>query len=186
MRVLQDKALRRAGIVLAGALVLAIPAQAPAAEDSILHLSGIQGESTNEHFLNDIDVANWSWAADRSSGAAKATTHDITITKRVDRASPALLQRLYSGQTITDGALINRTVSADPITFLKFCFTGLRVTSVKVSGEEEANEEVSFSFATLVEKYTQQNGDGSAGQSFTFGWDLLKYLQLSQTTQDAC
>ena len=188
MRVLQEKALRCAGIVLAGALVLAIPAQASAANNLFLELNGIQGESNTQGFENDIVISDWGWAADRSSGAAKATTHDITLTKSVDNASPALLQRLYSGQAITDGAIMNRTTGAQPFTWLKFCFTGLRVTSVEVKGGEDgsATENVSFSFATLVERYTQQASDGSAGQSLTFGWDLVKYLQLSQTTQTAC
>ena len=188
MNGLWGKAVRRSVIVVAGAVALAVPAQAPAATDAFLHLNGIQGESNTLGFENDISVVDWSWGADRASGAAKASTHDITIKKNVDRSSPALLQRLYSGQAIADGALINRKAGQQPFVFLKFCFTNLRVTSVDLAGpgDEGVEETVSFSFGSLVEKYTQQASDGSAGSSFTFGWDLMKYLQLSSATQDAC
>jgi hypothetical protein len=45
-------------------------------------------------------------------------------------------------------------------------------------------EDVSFTFATLVEKYTQDTGGG--GSDFTFGWDLMRYVQLGSATQNAC
>ena len=87
---------------------------------------------------------------------------------------------------ITSGS--TRKVGAEPFVFLKFCFTNLRVTSVNLAGpgDEGVEETVSFSFGSIVEKYTQQAADGSAGPSFTFGWDLVKYVQLGNATQDAC
>jgi hypothetical protein len=36
----------------------------------------------------------------------------------------------------------------------------------------------------LVEKYTQDTGGG--GSDFTFGWDLMRYVQLGSATQNAC
>jgi type VI secretion system secreted protein Hcp len=188
MNGLWGKAVRRSVIVVAGAVALAVPAQAPAATDAFLHLDGIQGESNVEGFANDIEVFDWTWGANRASGAAKASTKEITLKKNVDRSSPALLQRLYSGQTIANGALSTRKGGEQPFVFLKLCFTNLRVTSVDLAGpgDEGVEETVSFSFGSLVEKYTQQGETGGAGNSFTFGWDLVKYLQLSSATQDAC
>jgi type VI secretion system secreted protein Hcp len=187
MNGLWGTAVRRSVIVLAGAVALAVPAQAPAATDAFLHLNGIPGESNVVGFANDIEVFSWTWGAS-SSGAAKASTRDVTLKKHVDRSSPALLQKLYSGQTIADGSLSTRKAGAQPFVFLKFCFTNVRMTSVNLTGpgDEGAEETVSFSFGSIVEKYTQQAETGGAGPSFTFGWDLVKYLQLSTATQDAC
>jgi type VI secretion system secreted protein Hcp len=188
MNGLWGKAVRRSVTLVAGAVALAVPVQAPAATDAFLHLNGIPGESNVEGFANDIDVSEWTWGADRASGAAKASTDGITVKKFVDRSSPALLQKLYSGQAIADGSLSTRKGGEQPFVFLKFCFTNLRVTSVDLAGpgDEGVQETVSLSFGSIVEKYTQQDTGGGAGNSFTFGWDLMKYLQLSGATQDAC
>jgi type VI secretion system secreted protein Hcp len=188
MNGLWGKAVRRSVTVVAGAVALAVPAQAPAATNTFLHLNGIQGESNVEGFANDIEVFDWTWGASRASGAAKASTQEITLKKFVDRSSPALLQKLYSGQAVADGSLSTRKAGEQPFVFLKFCFTNLRVTSVELAGpgDEGVQETVSFSFGSFVEKYTQQDETGGAGNSFRFGWDLMKYLQLSSATQDAC
>ena len=187
MNGLWGKAVRRSVIVVAGAVALAVPAQAPAATNTFLHLNGIPGESNVEGFVGDIEVFDWTWGAS-SSGGAKASTQDVTLKKLVDRSSPALLQKLYSGQTIADGSLSTRKGGEQPFVFLKFCFTNLRVTSVELAGpgDEGVQETVSFSFGSFVEKYTQQADTGGAGQIFRFGWDLVKYLQLSSAAQEAC
>lgn len=139
-------------------------------------------------FVNDIQIGDYSWGASRAVGASKAATKDFTVKKNVDRSSTALLQNLYSGRAIPDGSLVTRKAGEQPFVFLRFCFTNLRVTAVDLSGpgDEGPQETVSFSFGSIVEKYTQQANDGSAGSSFTFGWDLLRNLQLGSSTQNSC
>jgi type VI secretion system secreted protein Hcp len=170
MRVLQGKAVRRSLIVVAGAVALAVPAQAPAATNSYLQLDGIQGESTGEGFPGAIDVKDWSWGASKQGAAAKATTKELTVKKDVDKSSPTLLQKLYNNQTIRNGSLtVTKSDGESSSNFLVLCFGNMRVTAVDLANSEETPEEtVSFNFTSIAER--------EAASSFTFGWDLMRYV----------
>ena len=174
------RVLRRAAIVLVCAFALAVPAQASAAVDMFLDLEGIQGESRDAQFPNTIDVLAWSWGASRSKDR-RANFQDISLTKYIDKSSPALMEKLVTGGTIANGSLRNRRAGATPLVFLRLCFTGLRVSAISTGGsggEDRLTENVTLNYATIIQKYTLQKADGSAGDSFQFGWDLVRQLQF--------
>jgi len=171
--------LRRAAIVLVCAFALAVPAQASAAVDMFLDLDGIEGESRDMQFRDTIDVLAWSWGASRKDKAVNF--QDISFTKYIDRSSPALMQNLATGGTIANGSLRVRKAGENPLVYLRLCFTGIRVSSISQGGsggEDRLTENVTFNFATVVERYTQQSATGVAGPSFRFGWDLVQRLQF--------
>jgi type VI secretion system secreted protein Hcp len=124
----------------------------------------------------------------RSASKSKdkpANLQDISFTKWLDKSSPALMQKLVTGGTIASGSLRVRKAGEKPIVFLRMCFTGIRVSSVSTGGsggEDRLTENVTFNFATVIERYTEQKADGTAGQSFSFGWDLVRQLQFGQPT----
>ena len=68
--------------------------------------------------------------------------------------------------------------------FLRYCFTGVRITSFSQRAGEDSrvSEDISFSYATIVQSYTQQDAGGGQGTVFFKGWDLLRNLQF----QGAC
>ena len=174
------RVLRRTAIVLVCAFALAVPAQASAAVDMFLDLDGIQGESRDAQFPNTIDVLAWSWGASRERDKP-VNVQGISLTKYIDRSSPALMQRLAIGGTISNGSLRVRKAGENPLVYLRLCFTGIRVSAISTGGsggEDRLTENVTLNFATVIERYTQQSATGVAGPSFRFGWDLVQRLQF--------
>jgi type VI secretion system secreted protein Hcp len=177
------RVLRRIAIVLVCACALAVPAQASAAVDMFLDLDGIQGEARDVAFPNTIEVLAWSWGASRASRYKRANIQDISLTKYIDKSSPALMQKLVTGTTIANGSLRVRRPGATPLVFLRLCFSGLRVTAISTGGsggEDRLTENVTLNFATIIQRYTQQTATGGVGASFQFGWDLIRQLQFGQ------
>jgi type VI secretion system secreted protein Hcp len=177
--------LRRIAIVLVCAAALAVPAQASAAVDIFLDLDGIQGEARDATFPNTIEVLAWSWGVSRSSHKPKrpANFQDISLTKFIDRSSPALLEKLVTGETIANGSLRVRKAGATPLVYVRLCFTDLRVSSISTGGsggEDRLTENVTLSFGTIIQRYTQQSATGGVAGNFQFGWDLVRQLQFGQ------
>ena len=176
------RVLRRTAIVLVCAFALAVPAQASAAVDMFLDLDGIQGESRDATFQNTIDVLAWSWGASRARDKP-VNFQDISLTKYIDKSSPALLEKLATGGTIANGSLRVRKAGLHPLVYLRLCFTGIRVSSISTGGsggEDRLTENVTLNFATVIERYTEQDARGGPAGSFQFGWDLVRQLQFSQ------
>lgn len=176
------RVLRRTAIVLVCAFALAVPAQASAALDMFLDLDGIQGETRDREFPNTIDVLAWSWGASRARDKP-VNFQDISLTKYLDKSSPALMQRLATGGTIANGSLRVRKAGENPLVYIRLCFTGIRVSSISTGGsggEDRLTENVTFNYATVIERYTEQNATGGAAGSFRFGWDLVRQLQFGQ------
>jgi type VI secretion system secreted protein Hcp len=176
------RVLRRGVLVLGCAFALAVPAQASAAVDMFMQLDQIQGESRDAEFKDSIDVLAWSWGASKSKDKP-VSMQDVSVTKWLDRSSPTLLQKLATGGTIANGSITVRRAGDKPFVFLRFCFTGLRVNSISTggsSGEDRLTENVSLNFATVIERYTQQDAGGGEGSSFQFGWDLVRAIQFGQ------
>jgi hypothetical protein len=55
--------------------------------------------------------------------------------------------------------------------YRRFCFTGIRFTNLQSSSSSES---VSFSYATVVERVSRQQADGSLDSGVIGGWDLSK------------
>lgn len=176
-------------VVPAWALSMLVPAAAPAAVDMFLQVDGIKGESSDFKFKDAIDIQSFSWEVSNSrqqgpggEGSARrgaATFSDLQVTKRVDAASPVLLLRAASGQTIPNVKLILVKSGQEQQQFLRICLTDSQVTSLSQSGSggEVPSESVSFSYRTIVETYLPQKADGSLGTPIVGGWDVVRNLQ---------
>jgi type VI secretion system secreted protein Hcp len=80
--------------------------------------ANIQGETKDsaQKAAGDIDVLAWSWGASNSGsfhmggggGAGKANFQDISITKYLDKSSPALMIALALGSHIPTAKLLVR------------------------------------------------------------------------------
>ena len=80
-----------------------------------LKLDGIEGESRDARHAKEIDVTSWSLGVTNAGsghgggggggggGAGRATFTDLSVSKLVDRASPALMLAVASGRHVRSG-----------------------------------------------------------------------------------
>lgn len=166
---------------VATSLTAAVGALA-ATNDIFAKIGDIKGESTDLKHKGEIDVISWSWGlvqmgAGHSNsgggGVGKAQFHDISIVKKVDRASPALLQAAAEGSHIRDVQLIVRKAGGRQLEYLKIKLTDVFVASVlNVVKGEEAVEHLTLNFGKVEYDYYPQKEDGSADAPVHFGWSV--------------
>jgi type VI secretion system secreted protein Hcp len=166
---------------LIAASALAIPAAATA-DDLFLQVPGVQGDSTDLAFVGAIGVNSFSWGVANPDNKV-AHFSDFQFTKNVDRSSPRLLQLVANNQVIPTTVKLSTVKSgAQRQVYRAFCFTGVQFTNLQSSasaGGGTSSESVSFSYATVVERFTPQNEDGTLGTAILGGWDILKNLPFS-------
>jgi type VI secretion system secreted protein Hcp len=168
---------RCGALVLACAFLLALPSAASAR--LFLELDGIQGESTVVGFENQIELGSFQFGVAKQKDKP-ASFSNITVTKELDRATPTLMLRTANGAAIPSAKVrFTRTSENGQIVYLRYCFTGVRITSFsQSSGGDSPDESVSFSYGTIVQSYTQQDAGGGQGTVFSSGWDLIGNLQF--------
>jgi type VI secretion system secreted protein Hcp len=152
-----------------------------------LSLSGakagaIAGEAQDSDHKNEIEVLGWSWGmaakTDVSSGlkTGRATVRELSIIKRVDKASTPLMSALRSNE-IVKGTLTLRKAGKSPLEYLKISFENGLVNSYDVqagdvTGSAALVERVTFSFQKITIDYTPQGPDGRAqgGMMYSDMW----------------
>ncbi|WP_372797446.1 Hcp family type VI secretion system effector [Pontiella sp.] len=148
-----------------------------------LKIEGIEGESRDDTHKDEIDVLSWSWGLSNSAtthisgggGAGKASFKDLTVTKYLDKSSPALMTRISDGRHIPSATLVVRKVGSDPLEYLTITMTDIIVTSLSTGGsggEDRLTENITLNFAEVEVEYIPQKIDGSTEQSVEFGWDI--------------
>lgn len=143
----------------------------------------ISGEAQDAKHKNEIEVLGWSWGmqgkASLGGGAAtgKATIRELRITKRVDKASTALMSALRTNEPIKEAVLTVRKVGKTPLEYLKIKIEDGRVMLLEIEAGDTSNapalfERVSFSFNKISVEYTPQGPDGNSlgGTSFEDEW----------------
>jgi len=187
--------LRRIRLLVTSAVVsifaaLGVVAPAEAAVDYFLEVNGVPGESHDSKFAKSIDVEAYSWGASaRSEKKGNAVNlQDLSVSKKVDVASPALFQRLVQGTTIPSAELIARKAGESQLVFLRYCFQDVRVTSISHSGsggEDSSQENVTFGYAAVSQQYTPQDAKGGGLPSVFAGWNSTTG-DLIATYPDPC
>jgi type VI secretion system secreted protein Hcp len=143
----------------------------------------ITGESQDSKHKNEIEVLAWSWGMQGKpslgggGASGKATIRDLRITKRVDKASTALMMALRSNEPIKVATLTIRKIGKTALEYLKIKIEDGRVMSLEIEAGDASNapallERVSFSFNKITVDYTPQGPDGNplGGASFTDEW----------------
>lgn len=172
--------LRCATVAALGA-ALAVPVSAGAAGDQYLRLSGTEyrGESRAQGFVDAIDVHSASFDIKRAHAASAPTFGHLTITKYVDRASPALMLAAAGGGVIRSALLSVRNASAAPTPrpYLEYCFENVAVTSDQLdtaSSDYRPLETVAFSYQRVTQSYAQPQSDGTLASPIVAGWSLIQ------------
>src|SRR5262249_43786789 len=133
--------------------------------------------STDKTHKGEIDVLAWSWG--ESAGTARtrrgvepvACIQDLSLTKFVDAASPALIVDGITGRLSPTAVLTVRRSGAMPFEYLPLPMKNVIVTSYQTGGsggEDRLTENVVLHFDSMQGEYQQQKPDGSLGTPITF------------------
>lgn len=151
-----------------------------------LKVDGVDGESTDDRHREEIELESWGFGVSNTgtahmggggAGAGKASVSDLSVTKSVDIATPALLQAAASGRRLASATLTARKTGEGQQDFLVIVMSPVLVTSCQLDMEVDGGrptERVHLSFGKVQLTYTGQAPDGSPGPTGTFGWDVTK------------
>jgi type VI secretion system secreted protein Hcp len=152
------------------------------AVDMFLKLDGIKGESQDHKHAGEIHIESWSWGMSQTGahgtggggGAGKVSVHDISITKFVDKASPALMLHCCNGKHIPNGLVTVRKAGDKPLEYLKMKLQDIIISGVQNAGHggDLLTENVTLNFAKFHVEYTEQKADGSGSPGGEMGWDV--------------
>ncbi len=165
--------------------VLLAGTRAQAAVDMFLVLDKIKGDSKDKEFGSKgaCDVLAWSWGMSQSGtthtggggGAGKASFQDLSLTKWMDKATPALMTALAKGAHIDKVVLTVRKVGKTPQKYVEITMEKVLVTSISTgasSGEDRITENISLNFAKVSFEYFVMDDKGKVSSGGKFGWDI--------------
>lgn len=159
-----------APLLLAGAMV-AGAAQA----DGFLKIPDIEGEATAQEHENEIDFLKFSYSASSphssQSGSARQRANtqagDVVVEKKVDAASPYLLESILRGKMFPEVVLtVKARAGGKPTDHMVVTLSNARITSIEteVVSKTESKEHVSFAYEKIKVNYTETNRDGSGDE----------------------
>ncbi len=156
------------------------------AVDMFINLgSKISGETQDkaQKEAKDIDVLAWSWGMSQSgtthmgsgAGAGKASFQDLSFTKYIDSASPALMLHLANGSHIPLATLLVRKAGEGQQKYITIDMKECIVTSVSTGGsggEDRLTENVTLNFAEVKFEYFKQDAKGATKSAGEFNFDI--------------
>ena len=113
------------------------------AVEMFLDLDACKGESIANGHENQVDILAWNWGVANQgsghlgggSGTGKASFHDLTITKYVDKATSTILENCAKGKHFTKATLFCRKVGGDaPLEYLEIEMDQVFVSGVQHGG----------------------------------------------------
>jgi len=158
--------------------------------DIFLKLENVTGESADKTHRKEIDVINWSWGLMNTgsahigggAGMGKGEVRDLEVTKFVDTSSAKLMLACCSGTHFPSALLtVRKAGGGKPLEYYKVKMEEVMITYISPNAAKNRfgqTEKVSLNFAKVTVDYTPQNGDGSAGTTKTFGWDIAANSKL--------
>lgn len=133
-------------------------------------------------------MLSWSWGMSNAATAGlptgqvpgRVSIKDISITKRIDVATPRLMLSYASGQHLKSAVLTVRKAGEKQPEFLNIKMNEVLVTSVTAaesSAEDRGTELLTLAFSKVGLDYVQQKADGTAVGTVSFNWDLVKNVK---------
>ena len=155
--------------------------------DMFLKLEGIESDSLDAAHENEIIVDSWSWGMVQSGtthegpggGGGKVSGGDMSVAKKVDKATPAIMKHCCNGKHIPSGTLTIRESGGDaPVEYLKIEMETIMITSYQTGGssddQDRIEEHLTLNFQSYVTTFTEQTATGGAGASTPQGWNFAK------------
>ncbi len=142
----------------------------------------LKGEANAPGHEEDILLVGWSWGI--TSGAAVADTQAtarrsysaLTVVKRIDSASTALMSALATNDEVKEAKLALRRSGGEQQDYLTITVRGARVTSLQHSGggNGQTLETVTLAFNEVEVQYHPQKSSGVRSGATTFQDTLPK------------
>ena len=150
---------KAARILFAGLLAIGVLAiEAPPAEAAgYLKFEGVKGESTDKDHQDWIDLVSIDWGTAKASTTASGErlmqpglgAGTVTITRRVDKASPILMRRNASGRHMKK-VIVDANYGGARATYLKYELQNVRITSYTTSGSgDRMMETITLSYQKI-------------------------------------
>jgi type VI secretion system secreted protein Hcp len=156
MKTRQSSSTRKAIQIVLATGVAVGAAQAQAATDMFLNITGLPGESLDKTHKGEIELVSYSQAVD-----SKGCT--VTISKYVDKTTPGLTAAALSRSSFSSMVLTARKAggSAAPVEYYKITMDSVTVLSADQSVSESDPEQVVLSPKSMILSYRPQKQDGS-------------------------
>lgn len=155
------------------------------AADMFLHVQTkragkVKGESVSPGHADDIEVIGWQWGLTASSalGSTQATSRRsysaLTVIKRIDQATTALMSALATNDEVKEAKLTLRRAGGEQEDFLIVTLKNARITSLQHQGDAEGGtrETVTIAFTKVEVEYRPQKSSGQRGGAAIFNDEL--------------
>lgn len=154
------------------------------AVDLYLKLDGVPGECIDSKHKEWIQLLSFSHAMNQAgsmfSGGGQSTSGrvdvaDVSVMKRVDKATPKLSWHLATGTHIKSGIVEFCQSSKDKHVFMKYSFEDIVVSSLSPSvshGGDFPVESLSYRFSKIEWEYTPIDEKGGKQPSVKAWWDV--------------
>ena len=159
-------------------MATAIPA---GGTDTFLHVQTkragkVKGEASSLGHADDIIIAGWHWGLSAGSalGDTQATARRsytaLTVHKRVDMASTALMSALATNDEVKEAKLTMRRAGGAQEDFFLITLKGARITSLQhdASADGDVRETITIAFTEVEVEYRPQRSSGGRGGSTMF------------------
>jgi type VI secretion system secreted protein Hcp len=142
----------------------------------------IKGEAKDAGHKDEIDVLGWSWGLEgnliHGQTGGKTSVREMRLTKRVDRATTALMSALRSNEVIRKAVLtVRKAGGKEPVEYYIINMEKGRVTAVLQQSGPDAGmlmEEVSIAFSKVTVEYKPQGDDGLMRGGSAFEMDIFE------------
>lgn len=137
-----------------------------------LKLTGVTGEAQDSDHQGEIQVVSWSWGlqAPAAMGGAASTTgraalQELVVVKRVDQATPTLMQLVRQHKVVPSAQLTVRKAGTTPLEYFRIELTNVRVTALTTHSEAaDLVERLQLGCTKIRVTYKpQQSGSGARG-----------------------
>ena len=145
----------------------------------------IKGETKDAEMKakHGIDVLAWSWGMSNSGsfhmggggGAGKVNVQDLSFTKYIDTATPALQLACCKGDHIAECKLTCRKAGGKQEKYIEVTMKKCIVTAVSTGGsggEDRLTENVTVNFAEVIFEYFVQDEKGVTKSAGKCAWNI--------------
>jgi len=149
------------------------------ADDIILKIEGIPGESMKKGHEKEIDVQSCSWGIQNMAsthmggggGPGQAQFHDIHFSKNFDSASHLIQMRCADGKHIPKAEIFFRKQGEGQKEYLV-----ITLEDILIGGYSGSNggEQFNIAYSKFKFDYKEQDSKGALGGKKTFHFDVKK------------
>jgi len=144
----------------------------------------IKGEARDPSHKDEIQILRWSWGmrAQTALGGAgpsgKTSVHELSVVKRVDCSSTALMSAMRSNDLIKKVVLTVRKAGENPLEYIKITLQNARITVLDVESglfgdDAELIENLSLAFQRISVEYVPQGADGQPRGATSFETEIV-------------